>query len=281
MIVLTSSDRLQVKLSASVTSSQLECYASYKDTTSTTITAGRAVRSTSNTTAVNLIDFPAASTQRIVDYLSVYNTDTASATVTVQFEASSTAYELSVITLLPGEKLEYQEGSGFRSLDVNGAIKNGNELGYSNLTGINYVSIATDVINNNAIANTIQDITGLSFSVTSGKTYWFKFIIPYTSPAATTGSRFSINGPATSALYFSLLNPSGTGTRIIEFGLTAYDTPAASSTASPNTLSSLAIIEGIATFSASGTLIGRFASEVSNSAITAKAGSVVYYKQLN
>ena len=281
MIVLTSSDRIQVKLSATVASSQLECYASYKDTTSTTITADRSVRSTNNTTAVNLIGFPAASTQRIVDYISVYNTDTASATVTVQFDASGTAYELASIILLPGEKLEYQEGSGFRSLDVNGAIKNGTELGYSNINGLNKVSITSDVINNNAVANTIQDITGLSFSVTSGKTYWFKFIIAYTSPVATTGSRFSINGPATSALYFSLLNPSGTGTRIIEFGLTAYDTPATASAASPSTLSSLAIVEGIATFSANGTLIGRFASEVASSAITAKAGSVVYYKQLN
>jgi hypothetical protein len=281
MIVLTSSDRIQVKLSATVASNQLECYASYKDTTSTTITADRSVRSTNNTTAVNLIGFPAASTQRIVDYISVYNTDTASATVTVQFDASGTAYELAAIILLPGEKLEYQEGSGFRSLNVNGAIKNGTELGYSNINGLNKVSITSDVINNNAVANTIQDITGLSFPVTSGKTYWFKFIIAYTSPVATTGSRFSINGPATSALYFSLLNPSGTGTRIFEFGLTAYDTPAAASTASPSTLSSLAIVEGIATFSANGTLIGRFASEVASSAITAKAGSVVYYKQLD
>lgn len=35
----------------------------------------------------------------------------------------------------------------------------------------------------NASANTIADVTGLSFSVTggAGEIYWFNFIIPYTS----------------------------------------------------------------------------------------------------
>jgi hypothetical protein len=40
-------------------------------------------------------------------------------------------------------------------------------------------------------------------------------------------------------------------------------------------------LEGIATFSADGTLIGRVASEVANSGVTIKAGSVIYYRQLN
>ena len=281
MIILTSSDKLQVKLSATVATNQLECYASYRDTTTTTIVAGRKVANTNNTTDVDLLGSPSASTQRVVDYVSVYNTDTASATVTIQIDVSSTDYQLAVITLLPGEKLEYQEGVGFRSLDVNGAIKTGNELGSSNLTGISYVIISNDVVNNNAVANTIQNITGLSFSVTSGKTYWFRFIIPYTSVVSSTGSRFSINGPATSALYFSLLNPTTVTGRTTEFGLTAYDTPAASNITSPSTLSAVAIVEGIATFSANGTLIGRFASEIGGSAITVKPGAIVYYKQLN
>lgn len=281
MIILTSSDKLQVKLSATVATNQLECYASYRDTTTTTIVAGKKVATTNDTTDVDLLGSPSASTQRVVDYVSVYNTDTASATVTIQIDVSSTDYQLAVITLLPGEKLEYQEGVGFRSLDINGAIKTGNELGSSNLNGISYVIISNDVVNNNAVANTIQNITGLSFSVTSGKTYWFRFIIPYTSVVSSTGSRFSINGPTTSALYFSLLNPTTVTGRTTELGLTAYDTPAASNTTSPSTLSAVAIVEGIATFSANGTLIGRFASEVAGSAITVRAGAIVYYKQLN
>ena len=281
MIILNSTDNLQVTLQSSVTTSQLECFSSYRDTTSTTIIPGRSFANTNNTAPVNLVTSPASLTQRVIDYISVYNADTNSSNLIIQLDVSGTAYILIKVTLGPGEKLEYQEGEGFRSLDINGAVKVNTILGFNNLSGIDSVILATDVINNNAVANTISDITGLSFSVTSTKTYWFKFTIPFTTPAATTGCRFSINGPATSALYYYSYIPTGTGTIATNLGLSTYDTPAAATTASPNTLNGVAIIEGIATFSANGTLIGRFASEVSSSAVTAKAGSLVQYKQLN
>lgn len=281
MIILTSTDKIQVKLAATVVTNQLECYVSFKDTTSTTISIGRNISNTNNSTAVDLVDSPASSTQRVVDYLSIFNSDTTTATVTVQFDISGTPYILTVATLLKGEKLEYQEGSGFRSLNDNGAIKNGNEIGYHNLSGLNYVSIGTDVVNNNAIADTIQDITGLSFAVSSGKSYWFRFIIPYTAAVSTTGARFSLNGPATSVLNFSLFQAQASTSRFTSLSLTAYDTPTTSNVASPASLSGIGLLEGIVTFSAGGTVIGRFASEVANSAITVRAGAVAYYKQLD
>ena len=40
------------------------------------------------------------------------------------------------------------------------------------------------------------------------------------------------------------------------------------------------IVEGTIIPSIDGTIIGRFASEVANAAITTKAGSIVYYQQL-
>jgi hypothetical protein len=57
--------------------------------------------------------------------------------------------------------------------------------------------------------------------------------------------------------------------------------PAASNATSAATGSNIAIIEGIIKPSGSGTVIARFASEVASSAIVAKAGSYVEYKQLN
>jgi len=57
----------------------------------------------------------------------------------------------------------------------------------------------------------------------------------------------------------------------------AYDNPAASNATSAATGGNIAIIEGFIRPSANGTLIARFASEVANSAITAKAGSIVQY----
>lgn len=58
----------------------------------------------------------------------------------------------------------------------------------------------------------------------------------------------------------------------------AYDSPAACNATSV-VAQNLAIIEGIIKPSQNGTIIARFASEVSGSAITAKAGSVCYYQQ--
>lgn len=282
MIILTSTDKLQVKLGGSVSTNQLECYVSYRDTTSTSISPGRNFLLTNNTTAVDLAPSPSSSTQRVIDFLSIYNSDTTSSTVTVQMDISSTTYVLCTFAISSGEKIEYQEGIGFRCITPSGAIKEANRLGKNDIiTGWSSVVISSDVINNNAVANTIQDVTGLGFSVTNGNTYWFRFIIPYTSAGTTTGSRWSINGPAFTSLYYSSQYTTAVTTLTINEGLTTYDAPAAASAISAGASGNLAVVEGIITPSADGTLIARFASEVANSAITAKAGSVVYYRQLN
>jgi hypothetical protein len=146
---------------------------------------------------------------------------------------------------------------------------------------VNTTMISSDVINNNGTANTIADVTGLSFSVTSGNTYKFKFVIAYTAAATTTGSRWSINGPATTFLYYYSNYSLTTTTITNNQGLSSYDVPAASNATSATTGSNIAIIEGVIKPSANGTVIARFASEVSASAITAKTGSYVEYKQIN
>jgi hypothetical protein len=108
----------------------------------------------------------------------------------------------------------------------------------------------------------------LSFAVTAGETYWFKFAIAYQSQATTTGSRWSIQGPASptrlsfTANYTLTVATSTFGSQL------AYDAPAASNTSSAvaNVLGgNIARIEGFVRPSASGTVIARFASEIANS----------------
>lgn len=283
MLILTqTTDKIQVKLSGSVTSAQLQCYSSYRDSTASSITPGRTVILTNNTTYVDLVPSPSASVSRSAEYLSVYNTDSASATVTFSFNDNGTLYEIGVFALSAGQKVEYQAGTGFRVIDELGGEESALSYYDTPLTTTwDSTILATDVTNNNASANTMQDITGLSFSVTSGKTYWFRFNILFTSASAANGGRFSINGPANSFLvYQSLFITSSTGAALNISGITSYDLPA-TSTASFPASGGTCWIEGIATFSASGTLIGRFASELANTAVVAKAGSVVYYKQLD
>jgi len=282
MIILTNTtDKIQVKLGGSITTNQLRCFSSYRDTTTTTITPLRNVLNTNNTTAVDLVGSPASSTQRIVDYISVYNSDTVNQVVTIYFDDNGTDFELFVATLSPGEKIEFQEGQGFKVLTNAGSIKTSLNQGNSPATStLNAVILGSDVINNNITANTIQDVTGLSFPVIAGKSYYFKFYINYSAALTTTGSRWSISGPSfTSLCYmseYSLTTTTSTRTPTI----IAYDLPAASNSASAQLVGNNAIIEGYIIPSADGTVIARCASEVTNSAITAKAGSVVYYQQL-
>lgn len=143
------------------------------------------------------------------------------------------------------------------------------------------VVLSVDRVNNNPTLNTLQDVTGLSFAVTSGLRYWFRFRIVYTAQATTTGSRWTLNGPTFTGLsYMSEYSLTGT-TTTRNAQVIAYNSPAASNASSASTgQSNIAQIEGLILPSANGILIARFASEVANSAITAKAGSFVEYSQV-
>jgi hypothetical protein len=284
MIILTNTtDKIIVDLLSTVTTNQLRCFASYRDTTSTDITPKRNVLNTNNTTAVDLVPSPGASTQRIVDYLSVYNSDTVNANVAISFSDNGSLFELFVGTLAPGDKIEFQEGQGFKCLTNNGSLKTSLVQGTNPVSSaLQVVILGTDVINNNAVANSIANITGLSFAVIAGKSYYFKFIINYSAAATTTGSRFSVSGPTTptSLCYMSEYSLTATTTTRNANNIT-YDLPATSNATSGQLVGNNAIIEGFIIPSVDGTVTARFASEVANSAITAKAGSVLYYQELN
>jgi len=281
MIILTATtDKIQVVLGGLVTANQLECVASWRDVTTTTFTPGRTVVPTNNTTDVDIVGSPQSSTQRIVDHVSVYNKDTASATVTVKFDANGTDYILFKALVTTGEQIIYTNEGGWKVLTNVGSIKTSVNQGSAPTTsGKSITIISGDVTNNNAVANTIADVTGLSFAVTSGKTYWFRFSITYTAAATATGSRWSINGPAKSYLAYSSSYSLTTTTWTIN-NLVAYDLPAASNATSPYTTGNTAIIEGFIKPSANGTVIARFASEIANSAIVAQAGSLVEYQEV-
>jgi hypothetical protein len=148
--------------------------------------------------------------------------------------------------------------------------------------GIQIVSLPTDQTNLNAVLNTLEDVTGLSFDVVAGSTYWFRFVIDYTSAATTTGSRWTINGPAITRLTYSSEYSLTATTITNNQGLAAYNLPASFNATSASTGANTAIIEGFITPSANGTVIARHASEIALSTITAKAiSSHVQYIKIN
>lgn len=144
--------------------------------------------------------------------------------------------------------------------------------------GPTVVVLAADVTNNNAVANTLADVTGIAFPVVAGETYWFEAVIAYTAQATTTGSRWVLNGPA-----LTMLNLRSewtlTATTITANCASAYNIPAACN-ATSLAAGNIATLWGIVKPSANGTVQVRFASEVANSAITAKAGSTLRWMKV-
>lgn len=282
LILANTTDAIEVALGATVTTNQLECVATWRDVTSSAFTPGRTRINTNNTSDVDVITGPSASTARVVDYVSIYNNDTVSATVTVKYDENGTESILAKVTLLTGERLEYVDGVGFRTLTADGSLKVGFSAGMASpVSALTTVALASDQTNNNASANTIADVTGLSFSVTAGVGYWFRFMIWYTAAATTTGSRWTINGPSSpTELRYRSEYALTTTSRTYNESQTAYDSPASCNATSAATAANSAVIEGYIKPSANGTLIARFASEVSSSAIVAKTGSIVQYMAL-
>jgi len=135
----------------------------------------------------------------------------------------------------------------------------------------------------------ILDVNGQSFSLWfadnagalvgsavtwTGNGHWKRRSVPYTAAATTTGSRWSINGPGSPTLLHYRSEYTLTATSVTANSATAYDIPAASN-ATSLTAGNIATIWGIIKPSSDGTVVARFASEVSSSAIVAKAGATL------
>lgn len=165
------------------------------------------------------------------------------------------------IVLLAGEQCELRydgTASRWREItDVGGARK--------------ARKLPSNVVNNNASANTLADLTGLAFWMEANRTYEFRIKVAYNAAVTTTGSRWTVNGPTgpTVVSYFSHYTLTVTTQTINYAG--SYQQPTASNATSLTT-GNLAIIEGIVrNGSTEGLLQAQFASEIANSAITALA----------
>lgn len=117
MIILTStSDKLQVVLAGAVTANQLQCYASFRDVGAASYTPDCLDSVTNGTTDVNVVTSPGAGLKRVIDYVSVWNTDTAAATVTLKYEDSGgNETILWKGTMGAATGVEYVEGVGWRT----------------------------------------------------------------------------------------------------------------------------------------------------------------------
>jgi hypothetical protein len=146
----------------------------------------------------------------------------------------------------------------------------------SAVSNVKTISMLTlDVSASNAYAN----VTGLSFPVTAGQTYAFKFVCTYEVSNTTYGTAWAINGPTNSYLsYYSQWSPTiGGSTFNTKLNLTTYDAATATGTTNVAT-GNIAIIEGVITPTANGTVVARFTTDATvGGTVTCKVGSTVEY----
>jgi hypothetical protein len=277
LLLASTSDLINVTTSAATA---INVYAAYIDYNGSTTTPGRRNTTIAAATTTAVVSSPGAGVSRNVKSLLVANASaTTSQNIGVFLTDGTTNVELCTATLAAGESLQYSEGNGFTVIDSLGRIKTTQDFSVvAAVNAMNLVALTADVTNNNAVANTIANITGLSFAVTAGQSYWWRASIAYTAAATATGSRFSVNGPASPTfLAYKSEYSLTTTTNTLNEGLSAYDQPAASNATSAATAANTAIIEGVIRPSADGNVIMRFASEVGGSAIVAKAGSLLQW----
>lgn len=280
MLLLKNGDSLRLITSSA---SALDVHASFVDLASGAATPDRANASIATAATTTVVSGPAAGSVRTVKTLTIRNRGAGTQVVTVALHDGSTLFELFEATLGPDTSLQYHEAAGWWVTDSQGreAVVSMAGAGTPVADADSIVRLTADVTNNNATANTMQDVTGLSFPVLANRLYWFEFNIVYTAAATTTGARFSLNGPAAPTYINYQSKWSLTATTSTENNhLQAYDSPAAANASSATTGNNRALMFGVIQPAADGTVIARFASEVASSAIVAKVNSFLRYRQI-
>jgi hypothetical protein len=199
---------------------------------------------------------------RTITGIAIRNTGATSVTVTVKllYDGSS-AVTLYATALAAGGQLHYDEGAGW-SVTTPTTI------------GVTFTLIAPDDVAN-AETDTLADFTGLTFDVAADRTYRFRAVCDYTADATTSGSRWTVNGPAMTTISYRSVYSLTTSTQTLNPALDALQLPAAANATSADTVGNIAIIEGFFTPSAAGTFAVQFAAEAGT--ITGKAGSTLDY----
>lgn len=221
----------------------------------------------STATTTDILTAPSnAFVGRQIETISIRNRDASPCDVTVKLfdptGASSVTAEIYKVTLAAGAHAFYERNSSGWTVTPTATLGVG-------------VLLATTADVANSAADTLADVTGLSFAVTAGQVYRFRAVIPYTSAATTTGSRWTINGPAMTAISYTSRYPLTASTETFGY-YTALQQPAAAN-ASSLTTGNVAVVEGFIKPSANGTAAIQFASEVGASAVTALAGATLEY----
>ena len=123
MILDATTRKVQILLRAPVAANQCPVYVDYVDFTSTATTPGNQLSNTNSTTAVDIVNAPAASTQRKVNLITVCNRDTDFVVVTIRLNDNATLYNyVNDLALPPNSTLQYTDTNGWSVITTSGAV---------------------------------------------------------------------------------------------------------------------------------------------------------------
>jgi hypothetical protein len=252
-----------------VLSSGADCdvHVTYRDEAKngTLIPGAKNTAFTAATTGTEILAGPGdASHVRKVTALVVRNIDSSSNDVTIKHSDGTTTVALRKVTLGGGDELHYNEGDGWATITAS--------------AGAEWTTIVLTADVANSAADTLANVTGLTFAVDANDTYEFEAHIDYTADATTSGSRWTVNGPAVTRLSYTSEYSLTTTTVTKNTGLTAVQLPAAANATSAATGGNIAKVNGFITPSAAGTFAIQSAAEAGT--ITAKAGSTLRWRKV-
>jgi len=283
MINLSSTtDKLQIILGAAVTTNAVDCYVAYRDTTATSISPIGVYTSVSSASATDIVSSPSASTQRLVEYISIQNRDTQPADVYVRFSDNGTIYILHKAILSPNDKLEYSDKKGFRVISSVGTIK----TNYTGLSIPTNSSQSVSVLDRDITFSITQSgnfidpsLAVFGFPVEANGLYSFDLLAFYDASATTNGARFNLMseaGDLTGFYYWKSLTTTGF---TVGYAITnPLVTPSAEDASSPATTANNVLLRGFFRAGKSEFVKLWFAQEeTSPSTMTLKAGSRVHF----
>ncbi|MDB5182329.1 MAG: exported protein of unknown function [Candidatus Saccharibacteria bacterium] len=141
-------------------------------------------------------------------------------------------------------------------------------LGYRHL-----LTVASDIPSTASVA--CQNVTALTFSVTSGVVYRYHAHILHTGTATTIGVGYGVSAPASPTLFSQIQNTPSAATTLLTQNINAISTCTAS-TASFSTTGNIDEVDGVIVPSASGTFQFLFAPETATaSGVVIRAGSTL------
>ncbi len=114
MILDATTRKLQILMDATAATTESPVVANWVDTTATATTPGSTNSISNGTSAVDVVAAPAASTQRIIQSIAIYNADTVNRTVTVRYNDNATTRIIVKVLLNPGQSLCYTAHAGWQ-----------------------------------------------------------------------------------------------------------------------------------------------------------------------